>query len=135
LVSLLNGDVAALTRTGVNVDKLRNEIWPNIMIGYPAHILATFRDTERASLFLSELHQFEQRGEMLSYVHIWLPNDHTFGAAPGNPTPDQAVADNDAGLGQIIDGLTHSRFWLNMAIFVTEDDAQDGQDMSPPIAR
>jgi DNA-binding beta-propeller fold protein YncE len=128
LANLLNGDVAALEKAGVNLDELRTKVWPNIMIGYPANIIPTFPDAQRAALFLSELQQFEQQGQMPSFVFIWLPNDHTWGAAPGNPTPDEAVADNDDGLGKIVDGLTHSSFWSDMAIFVTEDDSQDGQD-------
>jgi hypothetical protein len=42
--------------------------------------------------------------------------------------PRACVADNDLGLGQIVDGLTHSSFWNDMAIFVIEDDAQNGVD-------
>ena len=44
------------------------------------------------------------------------------------PSPRSAVADNDQGLGMVVDGLTKSPFWPHMAIFVSEDDAQDGQD-------
>src|SRR4029453_15301551 len=127
LANLLNGDIAALEAAGADVDLLRTA-WPNIMIDYPSNILANRTDVERSQLFLSELAQFEQSGELPSFLFLWLPNDHTFGVAPNMPTPDSAVADNDDGLGRIVDGLSHSRFWPNMAIFVSEDDAQDGQD-------
>src|SRR4029453_11845473 len=127
LANLLNGDIEALEASGANVDLLRTA-WPNIMIDYPSNILANRTDVERSQLFLSELAQFEQSGELPSFLFLWLPNDHTFGVAPNMPTPDSAVADNDDGLGRIVDGLSHSRFWPNMAIFVSEDDAQDGQD-------
>jgi DNA-binding beta-propeller fold protein YncE len=128
LNNLINGDVAALQKAGVNIDELRTKVWPTMMIGYPANIIASFTDAQRAELFKGELQQFEQTGQMPSFVFIWLPNDHTFGAAPGNPTPEQAVADNDDGLGRTVDALSHSSFWNDMAIFVNEDDAQDGQD-------
>lgn len=128
LANLLNGNIAALEQAGVKVDVLRNQVWPNIMLDYPSNILADRTDVERSELFLSELAQFDASGELPSFLFLWLPNDHTFGAAPSMPTPDSAVADNDDGLGRIVDGLTHSRFWPNMAIFVSEDDAQDGQD-------
>ncbi len=128
LANLLGGNIAALEASGADVDKLRNEVWPNLMLDYPANILANRTDVERAGLFLSELAQFEARGDMPSFVFIWLPNDHTFGAAPNMPTPNSAVADNDAGLGMIVDALSKSPFWDSMAIFVNEDDAQDAQD-------
>ena len=125
---IMLADIPALEATGVKLDVLRTQVWPNIMLEYPANILADRTDAERAQLFLSELQQFEQRGDLPSFIFIWLPNDHTFGAAPNMPTPNSAVADNDDGLGKIIDGLTHSSFWPQMAIFVSEDDAQDAQD-------
>jgi DNA-binding beta-propeller fold protein YncE len=128
LANLLNGDIAALERAGVDVETLRTQVWPNIMLDYPSNILANRTDAERAQLFLSELAQFEQSGTLPNFLFLWVPNDHTFGAAPNMPTPDSAVGDNDDGLGKIVEGLTHSRFWPQMAIFVSEDDAQDGQD-------
>ena len=57
-----------------------------------------------------------------------LPNDHTSGTRPGFPTPRAMVADNDLALGQIIEAITHSKFWKNTVVFVVEDDSQDGWD-------
>ena len=57
-----------------------------------------------------------------------LSNDHTAGTRPGLPTPRALVADNDVALGQIIEAISKSRFWKNTAIFITEDDSQDGWD-------
>ena len=59
---------------------------------------------------------------------VILPNDHTVGTSPGWCTPRACVADNDLALGRIVEALTHSRFWPTMAIFVVEDDAQNGVD-------
>ncbi len=58
----------------------------------------------------------------------WLPEDHTQGLKPGAYTPVAAVASNDQALGQIVEGVSHSRFWKDTAIFVIEDDAQNGPD-------
>src|SRR5262245_38979307 len=55
-------------------------------------------------------------------------SDHTSGTNPGQSTPQAMVADNDLALGQIVDALSHSKFWSKMAIFVVEDDAQNGVD-------
>jgi len=54
--------------------------------------------------------------------------DHTNGTSPGFPTPRAMVADNDRALGLIVDAVSHSRYWPATAIFVTEDDAQNGVD-------
>jgi len=57
-----------------------------------------------------------------------LGNDHTSGTDEGLPTPRAAVADNDLALGQIVEAVSRSRFWKDTAIFVVEDDPQDGLD-------
>ena len=57
-----------------------------------------------------------------------LPNDHTTGTREGFPTPEAMVADNDLALGQIVEAVSHSRFWPETAIFVVEDDPQAGLD-------
>jgi hypothetical protein len=57
-----------------------------------------------------------------------LPDDHTNGTSPGIPTPRATVADNDLAVGRIVDAVSHSSFWPTTAIFVTEDDAQNGVD-------
>jgi YVTN family beta-propeller protein len=63
-----------------------------------------------------------------SFVYLTLPNDHTDGVAPGKPTPKALIADNDLGLGQIVQLISHSSIWHDSAIFVVEDDSQDGAD-------
>jgi hypothetical protein len=65
---------------------------------------------------------------MPNLVLVQLPNDHTAGTNPGMPVPQGLVADNDLALGQIVAGLSRSRFWKSMAILVVEDDAQNGLD-------
>lgn len=59
---------------------------------------------------------------------IWLPDDHTSGLTPGYPVPASAVADNDLALGRIVEGISHSNVWKDSAIFVEEDDSQNGVD-------
>ena len=57
-----------------------------------------------------------------------LGENHTHGTTPGTFTPDACVGSNDLGLGRIVEAATRSRFWKEMAIFVIEDDAQNGPD-------
>ena len=87
-----------------------------------------YRDVKRAERFISELHRFEAAGEMPRLQIIRLPNDHTYGVARNKRTPAAYVADNDLALGQIIEAVSHSRFWPETAVFIVEDDAQNGPD-------
>jgi hypothetical protein len=94
---------------------------------YPAYS-TSIPDVIRAQIFLEDLKGWEASGKMPSLTIIQLPSNHTLGTTPGASSPKAMVADNDYALGQIVDGLTHSRFWRKMAIFVVEDDAQNGVD-------
>jgi YVTN family beta-propeller protein len=85
-------------------------------------------DAKRADRFLEELAGFEKAGEMPRLIVLRLPNDHTSGTRIGAPTPSAMVADNDLALGRVVEGLSKSRFWPHLAIFVVEDDAQNGSD-------
>jgi hypothetical protein len=87
-----------------------------------------YSDLKRADRFLEELAEFEKVGEMPRLTIVRLPNDHTSGASVGKPTPTAYVAENDLALGRVVEGLSKSRFWKGMAIFVVEDDAQNGSD-------
>jgi YVTN family beta-propeller protein len=94
---------------------------------YPSYTNA-IPDVVRASIFLADLKQWNESGTMPNLTVIQLPSDHTFGTTPGVSTPKAMVADNDLALGQIVEALTKSKFWKTMAIFVVEDDAQNGVD-------
>ena len=59
---------------------------------------------------------------------VYLPNDHTSGTAPGKLTPQAYVATNDEAVGKLVDMVSHSRYWKSTAIFILEDDAQNGPD-------
>ncbi len=85
-------------------------------------------DQYRADFILRELDAFVERGEFPQLVIICLPNDHTSGTKAGCPTPEACMADNDLALGRIVEGLSHSPFWPEMAILVIEDDPQAGWD-------
>jgi YVTN family beta-propeller protein len=97
--------------------------------------IGNMRDTDNAAVFFREFDQFEQnfgstdRNKRLpNFIVMSLPEDHTKGTRPGAYTPVASVANNDYALGQIIDRVSHSRYWPETAIFVIEDDAQDGPD-------
>jgi hypothetical protein len=85
-------------------------------------------DVFRAAQFLKELREFEVRGDFPNLVIMCLPNDHTSGTKAGSPTPAAQVADNDLAFGQIVEAISHSRFWKETCIFAIEDDPQNGWD-------
>ncbi len=66
------------------------------------------------------------------FIYIVLPNDHNFGNKPGKPTPSTMVADNDHGMGMLLDWLSHSPFWEKTLFIAIEDDAQSGFDHLDP---
>jgi hypothetical protein len=85
-------------------------------------------DVQRAATFIEELKGFEQTGNFPNLVIIGLPNDHTSGTDPGSPVPAAQVADNDLAFGQIVEALSHSRFWPETCVMAIEDDPQSGWD-------
>lgn len=87
-----------------------------------------YPDVKRTDRFLEELAEFEAKDEMPSFIVLRLGNDHTYGTRPGKRTPTAMVADNDLALGKFVEGVSKSKFWKDTAIFVVEDDAQNGSD-------
>jgi YVTN family beta-propeller protein len=85
-------------------------------------------DQQRADIWLEEFRTFVANGKLPQLSIIRLGNDHTNGTSPGSPTPRAMVADNDLALGRIVDAISHSPYWKDSAIFVLEDDAQNGPD-------
>jgi YVTN family beta-propeller protein len=85
-------------------------------------------DQYRADFILRELDGYVKKGEFPQLVIICLPNDHTSGTREGSPTPAATVADNDLAFGRIVEALSRSPFWREMAIFAIEDDPQNGFD-------
>ncbi|MFN0122442.1 MAG: bifunctional YncE family protein/alkaline phosphatase family protein [Blastocatellia bacterium] len=85
-------------------------------------------DVVRARILLQDIGKWEAAGTMPNLVIALLPADHTRGTTPGAHTPQAMVADNDYALGQVVAALSKTPFWKKMAIFVVEDDAQNGVD-------
>jgi YVTN family beta-propeller protein len=75
--------------------------------------------------------QFQEqvtKGTVPTFTYMILPNNHTNGTTPKDFTPQAMTAENDLALGQIVDAISHSSIWPQSAIFVQEDDSQDGSD-------
>ncbi|HKV06002.1 MAG TPA: hypothetical protein VJO53_12970 [Candidatus Acidoferrales bacterium] len=93
-----------------------------------------FRGYSRISSWLAEFRGYvdgRQKGQADSFPAfniVYLPNDHTSGFRPNVPTPQFYVADNDYALGLLVQEVSSSPYWKDTAIFVLEDDAQNGPD-------
>jgi YVTN family beta-propeller protein len=87
-----------------------------------------YLDVKRAERFAAELKRYETEGGMPRLQVLRLGNDHTSGTRAGTRTPTAMVADNDLALGMIVEAVSHSKFWGETAIFILEDDAQNGPD-------
>ncbi len=93
------------------------------------------RDTENAAEFIREFDQYEKNYDsqdplkrLPNFMVMALSENHTNGTRPGSFTPVAMVASNDLAVGRIVERVSHSRYWPETAIFIIEDDAQDGPD-------
>jgi YVTN family beta-propeller protein len=106
-----------------NVESLQGRVAPY----FPPYDLS-IPDTTRFRIWRQEFDEFDKNGNLPRFQVIRLPNDHTAGTRKNMPTPRAMVADNDLALGMMIERISHSRYWKECAIFVVEDDAQNGPD-------
>ena len=86
------------------------------------------RDMDLVQNWIDDLHAAEQTGDLPRFTIMSLGEDHTTGTTPGSFTPEACVGSNDLGLGRIVEAASRSKFWKEMAIFVIEDDTQNGPD-------
>lgn len=105
------------------VPGLKGRVHPD----YPPYDLK-IPDGRRVDVWLQEFRRFEETGELPRLSILRLGGDHTAGTRPGYPTPRAMIAENDLALGRIVEAISKSRFWKESAIFVLEDDAQNGPD-------
>jgi YVTN family beta-propeller protein len=85
-------------------------------------------DARRVEVWLKEFRQFEKNGKLPSLSILRLGGDHTAYVRAGFPTPRAMIAENDQALGSLVEAISTSRYWKESAIFVLEDDAQNGPD-------
>jgi YVTN family beta-propeller protein len=92
--------------------------------GFDLHV----SDEYRVDVWQASYERYERDGDLPQLQIVRLPNDHTSGTYPGALTPQSYVAQNDHALGRIVDVVSHSKDWASTAIFVIEDDSQNGPD-------
>ena len=120
---LLTGENKVSVRATTQLHTLEPYLCPTY-IGFPLKVSDAYRMRE----FMKEFRAYEAKGELPNFIIMLLPANHTAGTRPGMPTPRACVADNDFALGQMVEAISHSKFWPETAIFVVEDDPQAGLD-------
>ncbi len=81
-------------------------------------------DQFRVDVWLQDFNNDVKNSTVPTLSILWVMDDHT----GGPPTVDAEQADNDLAVGRIIDYISHSNVWSSSAIFIEEDDAQNGVD-------
>ncbi len=94
----------------------------------PGFKKAGYRDPDNAREFIREFDEFEKTGTLPNYIVMSLGENHTRGTAAGACTPIACVASNDLAVGMVVERVSHSKYWAQTAIFIIEDDAQNGPD-------
>ncbi|MBB3130712.1 YVTN family beta-propeller protein [Paenibacillus rhizosphaerae] len=113
------GDYTAKTDIP-SLDPITYKPFPTFDSGIP--------DQYRYEIFKQKFEDYVKNGDLPQLVQMWVMNDHTAGTSTGFPTPQAQVADNDLAVGKIVDLISHSPYWKDSLILVTEDDAQNGVD-------
>ena len=86
------------------------------------------RDYDRADRFIEEFQEMDRDGSVPNFMFMSLGENHTNGTTPGAYTPKAQGASNDVAVGKIVDAITKSKVWNAFALFIIEDDAQNGPD-------
>jgi hypothetical protein len=86
------------------------------------------RDMDKVDFWINDLSAAEKTGVLPRFTIMSLGENHTSGTTPGAFSPNAAVGSNDQGLAKIVAAASRSEFWREMAIFVIEDDTQNGPD-------
>jgi YVTN family beta-propeller protein len=81
-------------------------------------------DVLRMDRFLKEFQKFDKEGGLPNFSIVYLPQDHLGGGVTGRAH----MADNDLALGRLIEAVSKSRYWESTALFINEDDPQNGFD-------
>jgi len=110
---------------------LRNHfdpLYPDFNTDYPDQLRADEFLNEFGAYARARIANESEEFQLPAFVLLYLPDDHTGGTRPDKPRPEASIADNDLALGRVVEAVSHSPYWDDTAIFVLEDDAQNGAD-------
>ena len=113
---------------GTQVATVRDAVLSHVTNRFYRGFDLDYPDVDRVRVFLREFAEYEKSGQMPRLIVMRLGNDHTYGLEAGKLSPFSLAADNDYALGMLVEAVSKSRFWPHTAVFVLEDDAQNGPD-------
>ncbi len=115
---------------GFDLTYADSEALQKLAITFPKQRLTfgAHQSTSRFSEWKREFDQYVRDGNLPPLQMLRLGNDHTRGTTAGAPAPRALVADNDYAVGQFVEAISNSPYWDSTAIFIIEDDAQNGFD-------
>jgi YVTN family beta-propeller protein len=87
-----------------------------------------FKAPSRFAEWRREFDQYVKKGTLPTFLMVRFPRDHTSGTKAGLQSPRGMVADNDYAVGQLVEAVSKTHYWKETAIFILEDDAQNGHD-------
>lgn len=107
-----------------------SELWVKYNAPAPNQLKSygRFNDPARITTWRREFEEFVRKKNLPRFMLVRLGRDHTSGTTPGAFTPQAMVADNDYAVGQLVETVSKSPYWKKTAIFILEDDAQNGYD-------
>ncbi len=109
--------------TKPNIEVLKGNTCPSYT-GWNLNV----RDTTRFTQWKNEFDSLVAVNAVPKFNTVRFGNDHTAGLYKNQPTPNAYVADNDLAVGLFVEHLSKSSIWKEAAVFVLEDDAQNGPD-------
>ncbi|MBA3945395.1 MAG: bifunctional YncE family protein/alkaline phosphatase family protein [Herpetosiphonaceae bacterium] len=125
-MTIPNGQVLCFLPMNINPSTT-----PNLIAHYDPKFRTfdmRYREADRLAEWQREFDNFVTTDSLPQLEIVRLPNDHTSGTSPTSLTPQAFVAENDAAVGNLVSIVSKSKYWGSTAIFVTEDDAQNGPD-------
>ncbi len=122
--------------TDIGMRYIYNYPLPSPLYSHTSRMYPTYNtgipDQYRIDRFIEEFNKKWLKGDekMPSLLTVIIPNDHGSYERPddGYPFKESYMADNDLAVGRIVEFLSHTPYWKNMLIVITEDDAQNGVD-------
>ena len=110
-------------QNAINVESSIPVVSDHLIKNFPQFDL-NIPDQFRVDLWWQDFNNDVMAGDVPTLSILWIMDDHT----GGPPTPSAEQADNDLAVGRIIDTISHSKVWDSSAIFIEEDDSQNGVD-------
>jgi len=111
-----------------DTDYADSDAWVKLGFHAPSQMLDFHGAPSRYTEWKREFDAYVKQGNLPPFTMLRLMRDHTAGTTIGVSSPRAMVADNDYAIGEVVEAVSHSRYWKDTVICILEDDSQSGQD-------